>query len=161
VFALVLDKPGKTGPGLTPLSDDAQCVASSTPPPAPVAATPPAKDYRWFMPCGGVGGLDLPGSVRVGSGNLTMGQVASSLQAISRGAVDRPVLDQTGLSGKFDLRIEFAPEFNGPPPHQFQPDPTVPTFLEALKEQLGLKLVPQTGPVEVLVIDHVEEPSEN
>ena len=38
---------------------------------------------------------------------------------------------------------------------------TGPTFLEALKEQLGLKLVPQTGPVDVLVLDHVEEPSPN
>ncbi len=40
-------------------------------------------------------------------------------------------------------------------------DMTGPTFLEALKEQLGLKLVPQTAPVDVLVLDHVEEPSPN
>jgi len=77
------------------------------------------------------------------------------------GPLSRPVLDQTGLSGTLDFVIEWTPEFNGPPPPNFQPDPSGPTFLEALKEQLGLKLQPQTGPVDVLVIDHVEEPSPN
>jgi uncharacterized protein (TIGR03435 family) len=76
-------------------------------------------------------------------------------------------LDQTGLSGTFDFSIDFTPEVNGPPggmratQPDFQPDPTGPTFLEALKEQLGLRLESTTGPVDVLVIDHVEEPSAN
>ena len=87
--------------------------------------------------------------------------------------VDRPLVDKTGLEGKVDFVIEFALDYSDarspldlmyipipagtPPP----PDPTAPTFLEALKEQLGLKLESQTGPVDVLVIDHVEEPSAN
>ena len=59
--------------------------------------------------------------------------------------------------------MEFTPQFNGPLPPgvNFQPDPSGPTFLEALKEQLGLKLESQTGPVDVIVVDHVEQPSEN
>jgi uncharacterized protein (TIGR03435 family) len=72
---------------------------------------------------------------------------------------DRPILDKTGLSGNFDFSLEFTPEFRSP--QNFQPDPSGPTFPEALNEQLGLKLESQTGPVEVLVIDHVEEPSSN
>jgi uncharacterized protein (TIGR03435 family) len=48
-----------------------------------------------------------------------------------------------------------------PPNANFAPDPTGPTFLQALKEQLGLKLEPGTGTVEVIVIDRVEQPSEN
>ncbi len=78
-------------------------------------------------------------------------------------SVGRPVVDQTGLVGKFDFVIEFTPQLNRPvqPGAEFQPDPTGPTFLEALREQLGLRLESQTGPVDVLVIDHVEEPSAN
>ena len=62
------------------------------------------------------------------------------------GTLDRPVLDQTGLSGSFDFIIEWTPQINGPlpPGANFQPDETGPTFLEALKEQLGLKLDSQT-----------------
>ena len=74
-------------------------------------------------------------------------------------------MDRTGLGGTFDLRIEFAPQvaptLNGGPFPNFTPNEEGPTFLEALEEQLGLKLEPTTGPVDVLVIDHVEEPSPN
>ena len=77
--------------------------------------------------------------------------------------MDRPVLDRTGLTGKFDFAIEFSPQPDVPsaPGANFQPDPIGPTFMEALKEQLGLKLEPLSGPFDVLVIDHVEEPSAN
>ena len=77
--------------------------------------------------------------------------------------MDRPVLDRTGLTGKFDFAIEFSPQPDVPsaPDANFRPDPTGPTFMEALKEQLGLKLEPLTGPFDVLVIDNVEEPSAN
>ena len=76
--------------------------------------------------------------------------------------IDRPVLDRTGLTGKYDFVFEFTPEFNGPPPPGLPPlDESGPTLQEALKAQLGLKLEPQTGPVDVLVVDHVEQPSEN
>jgi uncharacterized protein (TIGR03435 family) len=93
---------------------------------------------------------------------MTVASIADHLQVASWPPLDRPVFDQTGLSGKFDFRIEFTPAFNGPAPvANFQPDESGPTFMEALKEQLGLRLVPQTGPVEVLLIDHMEEPSEN
>ena len=69
------------------------------------------------------------------------------------------MLNQTDLSGNFHFALEWTPE---PPSNvNFQPDLFGPTFLEALKDQLGLKLMPQTGPVNVLVIDHVEEPSGN
>jgi len=88
--------------------------------------------------------------------------IATSLNVPFTG-VDRPVLDKTGLVGKFDFIMEFTPQFNGPlpPGSNFQPDESGPTFLEALKEQLGLKLDPQKGPVDVIVVDHVEIPSEN
>jgi bla regulator protein blaR1 len=85
--------------------------------------------------------------------------------------VGRPILDKTGLAGPFDMHLEFAPDssmpgFAGrggpgepgtPPPSA---DPEGPSIFTAL-QHLGLKLEPGKGPVEILVIDHVERPSEN
>jgi uncharacterized protein (TIGR03435 family) len=71
-----------------------------------------------------------------------------------------PVVDTTGLNGKFDFIIDFGPQV--PPGADFHPDPDAPTFLEALKDQLGLKLESgQTRPMDMPVLDHIEEPSPN
>ena len=71
-------------------------------------------------------------------------------------------MDHTGLSGAFDFAIEFAPVIMpGAGPPGFVPDEPGPTFLEALQDQLGFKLQPTTGPVDSIVVDHVEEPSPN
>jgi bla regulator protein blaR1 len=159
VLELVLDKPGKIGPRLIRLSEDVPCAV--IPASVPGASPPAAKYDGWFTPCGGVGAKFVSGRVHVGSENLSIGELANVLPVVSRNSIDRPVFDKTGLSGKFDFTMEYTPEPNGPPRPDFEPDPTGPTFLEALKDQLGLKLVPQIGPVDVLVVDHVEEPTPN
>jgi uncharacterized protein (TIGR03435 family) len=73
--------------------------------------------------------------------------------------VDRRVLDRTGLTGTLDFSVEWtlAPDPAQPP--GAKPDATGPTFLETLQEQIGLKLQSTTGPVDVLVIHHVERPT--
>jgi bla regulator protein blaR1 len=73
------------------------------------------------------------------------------------------VVDQTGLTGRFDFLIEYAPEPNHPsPPNADAPaDLQGPTFLDVLHEQLGLELEPTRAPLRILVIDKVERPSEN
>ena len=77
------------------------------------------------------------------------------------GALDHPVLDQTGLAN-VDLNLEWAQvAANFASGEEFHPDESAPSFEQALKEQLGLKLDPQKGPVEFFVIDHLEMPSEN
>jgi uncharacterized protein (TIGR03435 family) len=82
----------------------------------------------------------------------------------------RPVLDKTGLTGKYDIALQWMPDSgqasmpgpdsgqqgNAPPP-----DSSGPSIFTALQEQLGLKLESITAPVEHIVIDHVERPSEN
>jgi uncharacterized protein (TIGR03435 family) len=127
-------------------------------------APPETLDTRFPATCGGIVGMtpSTPGRRRGGARNVSMDLIASSLAGGADG-VGRPILEKTGFTGMFDFAIEFVPRFNGPsaPPGNFQPDPTGPTFMEALKEQLGLKLESQTGPVDVLVIDYVEEPSAN
>ncbi len=71
-----------------------------------------------------------------------------------RGELGLPVIDRTGLTGRYDLKVEWAPDIDSPP------DVGGPSIFSAIQE-LGLKLDAIKGPVEVLVIDHVEKPSEN
>ena len=162
VFALVLDRPGKTGPQLQPYPDGSPCDPSI--PTGTNLAPGPRQPVAGGFPaiCGGYAAMQasVPGRVRTGARNVTIQIMADQFPGLGNG-VDRPVVDQTGLIGTFDFWFEWTPELNGPVPagSTFQPDPSGPTFLEALKEQLGLKLLAQTGPVDVLVIDHVEEPS--
>jgi len=67
--------------------------------------------------------------------------------------LDRPVVDRTGLQGGFNFKLEWTPEGAQPVDG--------PTIFVAIQQQLGLKLDPQKAPVEVLVIDHAEKPTEN
>jgi uncharacterized protein (TIGR03435 family) len=69
------------------------------------------------------------------------------------------MVDQTGLSGSFDFTLEYMPESSGPQPAIT--DPQGPSFQQALREQLGLKLQSTKAPIQVLVIDHVEKPDPN
>jgi uncharacterized protein (TIGR03435 family) len=161
VLVLMLDKPGKLGPKLQQHPDDSPC--STAPPPPGAAPTAPATiDGGFPETCGALVGWPVSGRIRVGARNVPMAMLSSSFDVPATG-VDRPILDKTGLTGKYDFLLEFTPQINGPlpPGTNFQPDDSGPTFLEALKEQLGLKLDPQKGPVNVIVIDHVEQPSEN
>ncbi len=79
--------------------------------------------------------------------------------------IDRPVIDKTGLLDKnYDFMLHYTPELPpGVSRDQLPPgvDMDGPTLFTALREQLGLKLEPQKGPVEVYVIDHVERPPTN
>ena len=76
---------------------------------------------------------------------------------------ERPVIDQTGLDKNYDFTLSFAPDL--PPNVSTENLPPGlldrPTIFDALKQQIGLKLVAQRGPVEFYVIDHVEKPAEN
>ncbi len=73
---------------------------------------------------------------------------------------ERPVVDHTGLTGKYDFTIRFARELPLGTIRDNEGDQE-PSIFEALREQLGLRLVPEKGPVEDLVIDAVERPTAN
>jgi uncharacterized protein (TIGR03435 family) len=80
--------------------------------------------------------------------------------------VSRPVRDETGLKGLFDLELQFVRQPLRVTPPIGQPDAALPdlsdqSIFTALQEQLGLKLESAKGPVEVLVIDSVQRPTEN
>lgn len=69
--------------------------------------------------------------------------------------LEHPILDRTGLTGKYDFKLEWADTAEAPP------DLNGPSLFTALQEQLGLRLESQKAPVETLVIDHAERPSDN
>jgi uncharacterized protein (TIGR03435 family) len=80
------------------------------------------------------------------------------------GVLDRPVVDQTGMEGRYDLVLKWAPDdsqFGGHPPEASKADSPLPSLFTAIQEQVGLKLDAVKAPVDVMVIDHVEKPSEN
>jgi bla regulator protein blaR1 len=75
-----------------------------------------------------------------------------------------PVLDKTGITGKYDFKVEFSRDSDTemPPGEALPPtNDSEPTIVAALKDQLGLKLVPIKIPFEEIVIDHIERPSPN
>ena len=84
---------------------------------------------------------------------------------MQRNVVDRPIVDRTGLTGKFDFMLTFTPNdyqiamMGGrmPSPANIPP----PELGTAIQRQLGLKLEPAKIPIDVLVIDHIEKPSAN
>lgn len=77
----------------------------------------------------------------------------------SMGEISRPVVDQTGLSGKWDFTLEVAMPFGGAKPDA--PAPEGSTLLEALQDQLGIKLKATQALLRAPLVDHVERPSEN
>ncbi len=102
-----------------------------------------------------------PGDLRETGNKITMNMLGQFLGQ----SVDRPVVDRTELNGVYDFSFEFAPQQGpgsqlGATSNASNPS-APPSIFNALPEQLGLKLEPQTAPVDVIVIDHVEEPLPN
>jgi uncharacterized protein (TIGR03435 family) len=163
ILALVVDQPGKLGPLLQKHADDSPCSTTPAVPSPPPAAPPQFRDTRFPATCGGI--LRMPpstaGRVRSGARNVSMELIARSIG--QGGDIDRPVLDKTGLSGMFDFAIEFTPQLvpSSPPDANSHRDITGPTFEEALRDQLGLRLEQQMGPIDFLIVSAVEEPLPN
>ncbi len=160
VFALTLLKAGKLGPNLHLHADGPACIAPAPedPPPGrmpvgPNEVFPPICDAYMRVP--GPNGVRF----RDGSRNTTMALIADHL---ARG-IGRPVVDRTGLTERMDFTLNWTPEPTGAPPADAAnpPDSQGPTLLQAVREQLGLKLESTKAPLPILGVDHVEHPSEN
>jgi uncharacterized protein (TIGR03435 family) len=158
IYALVMARSDrKMGPQLRSSAGD--CVRPGSVPARDNAAPPTAPDASRF--CGNIRN-NLTGVIS-GTG-VTMEQWATTLATFP--IVSRVVRDRTGLTGEFDLHLEFVPVFlqNPNPDGAPVPNPEANSganLFTALQEQLGLKLDSQKGPVDVLVIDRAERPSED
>jgi uncharacterized protein (TIGR03435 family) len=160
IYALVAaQSPARLGPNLAQSNVDCQAAADAnrkTPPP-PAAPPKPGERPR----CGTHMGF---GDIRGGARPMTL--LAGMLAQV----VQRSVVDRTGLTGAFDFDLRWTPDTlprrpPGTPPDQpfrmngVEIDPNGPSIFTALQEQLGLKLEATRGPVEVLVVDHIERPT--
>jgi uncharacterized protein (TIGR03435 family) len=158
VFRLIQVRPGKFGPNLSPSrNDEPPCAAFG---PYAGAAVP---TISGGLPefCGIL--LMLPGmkdnQFQLAGRKLTMIDLARGIEAATNTRVDRPIIDGTGFDGTFDVTLHFTPE-NSDPDHAEQNTVGLP-LADALRDQLGLKLQAGKGPVEVVVLDHIEKPTEN
>jgi bla regulator protein blaR1 len=157
-LAMRLVRPGKLGPRLRPHSGGPPCPQPGFHAEGAKAALP--------LGCGGWRS-GMWGAV---SRDATLRSLADQLYASAylTGDVDRPIVDETGLKGTFDFAVEWSPD---PARNRLalpgRPGATAPaesqgsTFQEALREQLGIKLISIKVPVRRLVIDHIERPSAN
>lgn len=153
IYALVLArKDGRLGPRLVE-SKTGGCTAfdPKNPPPPPE----PGKDP--VLPCGGVRmGPDTLRAARI--------QVGDSTQNFSR-MLGRTVVDKTGLTGKYDIRMDWTPEESQPSqmpgaPPSAPSEPGGPSIFTTMQEQLGLKFEARKA-IETIVIDRVERPGAN
>ncbi len=161
MYALVREKSGmRPGAGLvpakqggcTPLGDFAG------PPPQLEPGRPPGCGFKWRLRTANKSEQDAPLMQMQGLG-VPMSLLARALGNL----LECQVADDTGISGSFDVSLEYVPGNNllarasvdGPP------DTAGPAIFTALQEQLGLKLEARKGPVEVFVIGHADRPSEN
>ena len=122
-------------------------------PPTPPAPPKPGE----IQPCGMRGGLG-----QIAANSTTLSNFAQMLGSM----LNRPIYDRTNLTGNFDIQLEYTPDQMPQlppgatlPPGLTLPSPDGPSLLTALQEQLGLKLEATRGPVDVLVIDSVEQPA--
>jgi len=107
----------------------------------------------------------VPGTGVMTMGNATMTDMASLMQRVM---LDRPVVDQSGLTGRYNIALKWAPDdtqfiqmnLRLAPPPGAGPD-LLPNLATAFQEQLGMKLELTKAPVDVIVIDKVSRPSEN
>ena len=102
--------------------------------------------------------LYQPGKARLLGGNTTMTQLAETLS----GQADRIVVDETGLSGKYDLRLDWMLEAGERGSRPGAETTTGPNLFAAIEEQLGLKLAPVKAERPALVVDRAEkQPTDN
>lgn len=167
VLALTLVRPGKLGPKLIAHTDGRACGD----PAAPIGSVPAgliggkddAGPESYPPMCDSFALIRRPnGTMLGGYRNASMDQLTGSLSGMI--GLGHTLVDRTGLSGRFDFTLAWAPEALPPAPSDAPTtaaDTLGPTPLMALRDQLGLKLESMKGPVKVLVIDRVERPSEN
>jgi uncharacterized protein (TIGR03435 family) len=142
VLSLVLVQPGAPLKGLRPV--DVGCDALAATERGPVPSSPTAE----MPPC-----IAFDSGRLIRSGGLALTYLTTRLRV----NVGRKVIDDTGLTGAFAFDLKFSPRKPGWP----EPTDEYPELETALRDQLGLKLVPKKAEVRILVIDRFERPAEN
>ena len=145
VYALTV---AKNGPRLM-VFDEGSCDPASAPTPRLAPGQKPA--------CTSGYNVNLRVHFNLWANGTTLDRFAQLLT----GALGRPVIDRTGITGVFEIHLESDVDGTIYERIQSRADDSPPAVFDAFESQLGLKLEPVKAPVEVLVIDHAEKPSEN
>ena len=153
VFEMRLVKPGQLGPKIHPHDEGKPCDVAGPP-------VPPT-DKNFLPPCDNYFRITNKGTRWGGSRNTTMETLAGAIPSL--GDVSRTVVDRTGISGKYDWIMEWSPESTRPQASNadLATEPYRPHFSIQAQDQFGIKLETAKDPVQVLVVDHIEKPSEN
>lgn len=159
IYALVLARTdGKLGPSLAKSTTDCAAMAAARGRGGVPPALPPGPLAPGQRPMCGI----MIGPGKMGGGGFPLSQLANTLGQM----VQRTVVDRTGLTGIYDFDLTWTPDQvqqgtgGGPPLINGAPiDPNGPSIYTAVQEQLGLKLDSQRGPVDVVVIDSVAQPT--
>ena len=147
LYTLVLDRRDrKFGPRLrqSPV-DCAARLASGTPPAPPEDGKVP--------PCA----TEMRAGRHLIANGITMAQLSNLLSFQTHATV----VDRTGLTGEYNVDLEWTPDQRVPGAEDTAPPVDAISIFTAVREQLGLKLEPHKGPVDMLVVDHAEHPTEN
>jgi uncharacterized protein (TIGR03435 family) len=165
LHALVLGRSdGRLGPRMKRTSAECEATLEARKKGTALPAGPP--DFEAIR-TQAVCGRSMVGSSASGAATISMGAAPlEQLVTVISAEVAGPVVDRTGLTGLFDILLEFASsrrQVQAAPlaPPDLTKDALLPTLRDALQEQLGLRLETEKGPLEVLVIDSVDRPSEN
>jgi uncharacterized protein (TIGR03435 family) len=157
IYALILARSdGKIGGQLRRSGEE--CLPPTAPPGAPAPPPPPPGAGARGGQCPSIQGPGL-----ISGRKMTMARLSDALAP----SVSRVVIDRTGLEGTFDLDLQWLPDqprLGGPLGNGsggFVPSSDLPSIFTALQEQLGLKLDSQRGPVEMLMIERAERPTDD
>jgi uncharacterized protein (TIGR03435 family) len=166
VYEVLVGKTG-LGPKLKESVEDPG-AAGGVPAP-PLRMLPTDNDGFPQLPAGRPGMIVIPSA----AGKRIVARALPLLDLLNMIDLGRPILDKTGLTGKFDFTVEYSTEGlnlpvpsvlpgGGPSPIDTSPDEGGPSIFEAFEKQLGLKLEAKKDPVEMLVLDRIDKvPTEN
>lgn len=165
---------GRLGDALKPAAVECNTGRgrAGAPGPGSNAAPPPGPAIARLGGPAGPGGMPAPCRFLIAPGRFeAMGQSISAFASTIATQLGRPVIDETGLPGGYDFTLTFMPDPGGrgmppgpPPPGapELPPiDPNAPALPTALQEQLGLRLESAKGPVAMIVIDSIDQPTED
>jgi uncharacterized protein (TIGR03435 family) len=159
IYALTIARSDRAlGPKLRPAATDCEAVMNAMLKAAREGDGPPPAAPQ--LPDGRPGcGMRASAGGQLTAGGTSMAALARFMTV----PAGRIIVDKTGLTGGYDFDLEYTPDPPAPggQPQTAPADSNKPSLFTALEEQLGLKLVPERGPVEMLVIDRVERPTEN
>jgi uncharacterized protein (TIGR03435 family) len=158
-FALVLARPGVTGPNLQPHPASDVCASAPSDPGSPHPATAASPVGELPPVCGVIAHVPSPAQGQhFGGRAVPLSLLATTVPTMTGlAAMPRPVVDETGLSGVYDFTLNWIHDSSG----DEAISDNIANFRHALKDQLGLELKPSHAAISFLIVDHVEKPSEN